>query len=270
MRLLLVSKTTIVKQIFSLICKKLNLELSIQDNSEINDKYDFIILDEEFIDDRFNIIKQSTKKIAAICAEELPFDKSRDFIIPRPFLPTKLEELILEQMEIIKLQDMEEQAQNKIETFENFQSFESAEDDITVPITDYVESLAEDVYLDIEEENDESIVSLSALNDGGILDVSELGKINDILKQEEIQNEINFEQNDWKNINQILDDALDEVREYEFDLNDDIEKEDNSYSIVLEKYDMEELKPLLLKFNEEIITKLSNSQSVDIKFKLKD
>jgi hypothetical protein len=32
-------------------------------------------------------------KLGAISSEELPFDKE-DFIIPRPFLPTKLEEIL--------------------------------------------------------------------------------------------------------------------------------------------------------------------------------
>ena len=91
MNLLLISETAIIEQIFSLVCKKLNIELNITQSTDVEENYDLIIIDQSFIDDKFNIIKQFSKKLGAISSEELPFDKSRDFIIPRPFLPTKLE-----------------------------------------------------------------------------------------------------------------------------------------------------------------------------------
>jgi hypothetical protein len=102
MKLLLVCDVAIILKIFTLMCKKLKIELVTQHHNEVQDKYDIIVLDTPFVDDKFNMIKQFAKKIGAISSEDLSFDKSRDFIIPRPFLPNMLQECLLEQIELIK------------------------------------------------------------------------------------------------------------------------------------------------------------------------
>jgi len=247
MNLLLICETLIIEQIFSLVCKKLNIELTIQKTNDVNEKFDLIVIDQNFIDDKFNIIKQFSKRLGAISSEELPFDKSRDFMIPRPFLPTKLQEILKEQIEIISKEDVSSLHSTSTSS-NNVQDLDDYEEDeeVTVPIiTDYVESLAEDVYLDIEEENDESIVSLASLNNGGILDNNELSKINDILKEEVIHNEVVMNKKDWKDISDIIDDALDEVKEYEFDLDDEPVSSANLLKLILTDYNINELKPLL-------------------------
>lgn len=272
MNLLLICETAIIEQIFSLVCKKLNIDLTITQSNDVNEKFDLIVIDQNFIDDKFNIIKQFSKKLGAISSEELPFDKSRDFIIPRPFLPTKLQEILSEQFEIILKEDIVSKTEENNTSSTYIDENEYAEDeDVTVPIiTDYVESLAEDVYLDIEDENDESIVSIASLDDGGILDNYELSKINDILKEEVIHNEIVMNKNDWKDISDIIDDALDEVKEYEFDLNDSSENKSGLLKLVLSDYNINELKPLLEKLNQETIDKLSHGESIDIRLVLKE
>ncbi len=98
MNLLLICETAIIEHIFTLVCKRLDFNLTVQKTSIVNDKFDLIIVDQTFIDDKFNSFKQLSKKLGAISSEELSFDKSRDFIIPRPFLPTKLEEILIEQL----------------------------------------------------------------------------------------------------------------------------------------------------------------------------
>ena len=134
MNLLLICETVIIEQIFSLVCKKLNIELTIQKTNDVNEKFDLIVIDQNFIDDKFNIIKQFSKKLGAISSEELPFDKSRDFIIPRPFLPTKLQEILKEQIEFISkeevtttsnnnstyVQDLDEYEEDDYEDFDDF------------------------------------------------------------------------------------------------------------------------------------------------------
>ncbi len=273
MNLLLICETAIIEQIFSLVCKKLNLELTITDDTNVKEKYDLIVIDQSFIDDKFNIIKQYSKRLGAISSEELPFDKSRDFIIPRPFLPTKLQEIIKEEIENIKEDEKEatQQFLNSSRTSSNLEDDYFEDDEVTIPITDYVESLADDVYSDIEEDNDESIVSLASLKEGGVLDDNELNKINNILKEEEIQNEVHMDQQDWKDISDIIDDALEEVKEYEFNLDEGQGKSEVlPYKLVLSDYSINELKPFLEKFNQEVIDKLSSGQSVDIRLVLKD
>ena len=278
MTLLLICETAIIEQIFSLVCKKLNIDLIITKSNDVNEKYDLIVIDQNLIDDKFNIIKQFSKKLGAISSEELSFDKSRDFIIPRPFLPTKLQEILKEQFSIINEDDisLKNDEYKNSSTYIDSNVYNTHKDkyeedeEVTVPIiTDYVESLAEDVYLDIEEDNDESIVTLASLNNGGILDNSELSKINDILKEEVIHNEIVMNKNDWKDISDIIDDALDEVKEYEFDLNEPTSNE-NILKLVLSDYNITELKPLLEKFNQDTIDRLSHGESIDIRLVLKD
>jgi len=273
----LICETTIIEQIFTLVCKKLNIDLTITTSNDVNEKYDLIVIDQNFIDDKFNIIKQFSKKLGAISSEELDFDKSRDFIIPRPFLPTKLQNILEEQFQNINEDEKTLNTQeNNTSTYIDSTEYKVDEDlyeedeEVTVPIiTDYVESLAEDVYLDIEESNDESIVTLASLSNGGILDNQELSKINDILKEEVIHNEIVMNKNDWKDISDIIDDALDEVKEYEFDLNE-APSNTNILKLVLSDYNINELKPLLEKFNQDTIDKLSHGESIDIRLVLKE
>ena len=264
MTILLICDAGIIEHIFTLVCKRLHIKLTIQKTNSVNEKFDLIIIDQSFIDDKFNTIKQFSKKLGAISSEELSFDKSRDFIIPRPFLPTKLEEILIEQIEYIK----EEKSKEKELELNRYEE----DEDVFVPITKkYIESLDskntnysdDDLY---EEEDDESIINPSLLNIGGILDHSELSKINNILREDVIQNEINLEKTDWKDIAAIIDDALEEVKEYEFDLTQPPIKH---YNLVLSNFHINELRPLLEKFDQTVIDRLSSGESVDIRLSLK-
>ncbi len=266
MTILLICETAIIEHIFTLVCKKLRVNLTIQKTNSVNDRYDLIIIDQSFIDDKFNTIKQFSKKLGAISSEELSFDKSRDFIIPRPFLPTKLEAILSDQIENIK----EEKEKEKEENSKVFSTNQYEEDEeVIIPITTkYINSLddvSDDDYFD--EEEDESIIDPTLLNIGGILDHSELSKINNILREDVIQNEINLEKNDWKDIAAIIDDALDEVKEYEFDLTQTPIK---PYNLVLSNFHINELRPLLEKFDQTIIDRLSSGESVDVRLSLKE
>ena len=256
MKLLLVCDTNIIKDIFTLICKKLNIELIIQENMALTEQnYDFIVIDQSFIDDKFNTFKQHSKKLGAISSEELPFDKSRDFLIPRPFLPTKLEFILKDEIEDIK----KEESKN----FHTKRSYEELEDtEVTIPVVDYMETLVDDVYNEIEEESDESVVTVASLKEGGVLDRDELSKINSLLFTQ--PNKEDIKENDWKDISDIIDDALDEVKDYEFDFSSD-----SKYEIILTEYKMDELKPLLTKLNQNLIDMLASGEEIDITLKLK-
>ena len=274
MNILLICDTAIIEHIFTLVCKRINVNLTVQKTNIVNEKYDIIIVDQSHIDDKFNVFKQHTKKLGAISSEELSFDKSRDFIVPRPFLPTKLESLILEQMRMIQ-EDEEYEKNRKVENVvPKFDSYDDEDDDFIVPVVDYVKSIDEQPILEDEneefnlDEEDESIISLSKLKSGGVLDSSELTKINDILREDTIQNEINFEKNDWKDINAIIDDALAEVKEYEFDLQQ--APTIKPYNLILSNFNINELRPLLEKFDQSVIDRLSSGETVDVKISLKD
>lgn len=269
-KVLLICDTIIIEHIFALVCKKMNIDLTIQKSTIVNEEYDFIIVDQAFIDDNFNNYKQYTKRLGAISSEELSFSKARDFVIPRPFLPTKLESILNEQIETLYDDELNYSRREAI-----YNKFE--EEDKTFIIQKnslFNDNLAfnnENVKEEIKDEdfelNDESLVNISSLNNGGILDNNELTKINNILREEKIQNEIELEKSDWKDISSIIDDALDEVREYEFDL---VHNDSKIYNLVLNKFDIEELRPFLEKFNQSVINRLVSGEVVDVKISLKE
>ncbi|WP_419770396.1 MAG: hypothetical protein ACNI3C_00965 [Candidatus Marinarcus sp.] len=254
MKLLLISRTAIIVKIFTLICKKLDIELTVQMDNNVDQQMDIIVIDNEYIDERFNALKPFTKKLGAIVAEELPFDKSRDFIIPRPFLPAQLQEILQDQMNIIHTDAENAKKEAKRYNYSN-----------TEDVVDYIDSLADDIAEDIENENDESVVTFASLKKGGILDRKELDKIQNLLNIEPTVNEIEMNDEDWLDLSEIIDKALDEVKDYEFDL-----KYDEPITLVLSKFNMDELKPLLLKLNQNSIDKLTSGGSINLELKLKD
>lgn len=277
MRLLLISEVAIVEHVFTLICKRLNIVLEVQQKSVVNGEFDFIVLDQAYIDDNFNSYKQYTKKLGAITSEELSFSKSRDFIIPRPFLPNQLENILKEQVEHLKDEELRNKRASYVQNSEEDESFLVSYEEIKKEQELLRGNLKkESPFVNIDkidfneyeiEDEDESLVSINNSKNGGILDTNELTKINGILREERIQNEINTDRNDWKDINLIIDEALDEVREYEFEIQKTTEE---AYNLILNKYSIEELKPFLEKFNQDIINKLVSGQTVDVRISLKD
>ena len=245
MNLLLICDTPIINRIFTLICTRANIELNIVDHTDIKESYDLMIVDEKFIDEDFNIIKQYTKRLGAITNQEMSFNLSKDFIIPRPFLPNKLLNILEKEIELINNLDV-----TKIE--------------------DHEEVIVDDIPLvNNESSSDESIIEPSNIRNGGVLDFSEISKINDIL-EEDIIEESSISNNDWDEISEIVDDALNEVEKYEFDLYNSYSKKDKSnYEIELSKYNIDELRPLFQKLDQNIIDSLSNGKKVDISLVLK-
>jgi hypothetical protein len=239
------------------MCKKLKIELVTQHHNEVQDKYDIIVLDTPFVDDKFNMIKQFAKKIGAISSEDLSFDKSRDFIIPRPFLPNMLQECLLEQIELIK----EEAKLQNARPYTNENSVKKSQED------EEMDLLAQYVAHDIEDENDESIVNIASFNQGGVLDRQELGKIKSMLETEPKVNEVHMNEEDWLDLSEIIDKALLEVKDYEFDMSG---TQQDSIRLELSKFTMEELTPLLLKLDQNSIDKLTSGGSINLELKLKD
>ncbi|NAZ72145.1 hypothetical protein GL180_20815, partial [Vibrio toranzoniae] len=94
-----------------------------------------------------------------------------------------------------------------------------------------------------------------------VLDNTELNKINTILED----TSTTIKEEDWKDISQIIDEALDEVKDYEFELN-----EEEQYHLILSKFKIDDLKQLLTKLNQDLVDKLSRGETIDIKISLKD
>lgn len=269
MKILLICDTAIIEHIFILVCKRIKVDLIVQKTTSVNKKYDLIIVDQPFIDNKFNKIKTLTARLGAISSEELSFEKQRDFLIPRPFLPTKLEAILKEQIELTAHEIKDNKSLSKFISTE--------EEDFVLPVVDFINdslddsedfdnyddlSFVDDMVDDMVDENeDESIISLSALQKGGVLDNLELNKINTILKDD--KKDINTD-TDWKDISEIIDEALDEVKDYEFSL------DNNKYHLVLNRFKIDELKPLLTKLDQNLIDRLASGESVDINISIKE
>lgn len=261
MTLLLVSKTSMAIQIFKLVAKKLDLDIEIKDIVEIEKSYDIIVIDSEFIDDDFNKNKRFSKKLGAISKEELTFDKSKDFLIPRPFLPSQLESILKLQIEALNKQD---------DSSSYYHEEESEIAEIT-PALDYIETLANDVAKDIEDDRDidedESIVKYEKNQGDSILDKNELSKIKDILnnsaKVAEYDDTSELTDEDWLDLSQIIDNAIDEMKGFDFGKSEVV-------NLILKEHNIENLKPLFYTIDQSIVDRLTRGEEVTMRIKLKE
>ena len=256
MKLLLLSKTPIIIQIFKLICVKLELEYKNDISKKIQEKYDLIVLDEEYIVKDFSHIKQYARRIGIISKDKLSTDTASDFEITRPFLPKQLNDILEEQIVFLKNEVLEEIKQEE----------ENMKDESLVNIDElnsYVDSIADYIVDDIDNDNDESIVSFSSLNEGGVLDSSELSKINQILLDSSVEDAYELDQREWKDLSDVIDEALNEVKEYEFS------DSNKSIDLILNQYNLDELSPLFSIVDQSINDRLTRGESIDIRLSLK-
>jgi len=270
--LILVSRKPIVIQIFTLVCKKLNIRLEVLNEVQIDHKVDIIVIDNDFIDDRFDIVKSYAKIMGAISKEELPFGSANDFIIPVPFLPSSLEQILEKQIEVLKKRNNSKMYISNVEVEENNyreEEFDEVPSNETEPAVEYLESLADDIALDIEEESDDSIVALAALNNGGILDTKELSNIQNIMTSTSNVEKKDFDpekvEDEWMDLSSIIDQAIDEVNT----VSEIYSKFDNKpIKVLLNNFELEELTPLLNKLDQDIIDSLTDGYEINLQIKL--
>ncbi|MCK5110091.1 MAG: hypothetical protein KAQ94_01130 [Arcobacteraceae bacterium] len=262
MTLLLISKTAIIKQIFNLVSTKLNIELTTLDICVVNKNYDLIIVEDVCLDDSFPT-SDYTKSFGIITKEDI--DNLGDFVIPKPFLPSALLSILQKQIQLIKIPHSEV---NKCSPTK-----EKGEDTEITDSLEFIETLADDICDEIVEESDESIVEGAFVKEGGILDSKELSKIQNMLDYDTaIDESINISSNnddsinnddekDWIDLSNIIDKAIDEAREYKFD-------EDEPIKLMLNKYSMNEISPLLNKLGQNIVDELTNGKEITLKLKV--
>ena len=278
--LVLVSKTPIVIQIFNLISKKLHIELEVISNALLDHKVDIVVVEKAMVDDNFNSLKTQCKLIGTISNEPMPFELANDFLIPNPFLPSTLQELLL-----VQLKEIEKRANAKVyatkidnasvvlepEIDESIvEKLPNTEADIAL---DYIDSLASNIAHDVKEDMDDSIVHISSVEKtlGGILDQNELSKIEDIIDYsapslENITETKDIDDNEqWMDLSSIIDKAIDELN-----------TTDNLYDkfatkpirLLLNDYSMNELKPLFELLNQDIIDAIADGQEILLQLKL--
>lgn len=267
--LILVSRKPIVIQIFTLVCKKLNIQLEILNEAQIDHKVDILVIDNEFIDDRFNILKSYTKLMGAISKEELPFGSANDFRIPLPFLPSSLEQILDEQLQVLNKRNNSKMYISNVEV-EDKEEIEVDDSKEVEPAVEYLESLADDIANEVEEEDvDDSIISFAGLNQGGVLDNRELSNIKNLMTPYPENNREHSEDekvdNEWMDLSAIIDKAIDEVNA----VNEMYSKFDNKpIKVLLNNFELEELTPLLNKLDQDIIDSLTDGYEINLQIKL--
>ena len=279
--LVLVSKTPIVIQIFNLIAKKLHLELEVISSVELDHKVDIVVVEKSMVDDNFNSLKTQCKLIGTISNDPMPFELANDFLIPNPFLPSTLQELLE-----VQIQELEKRAKAKVYATKIDHINEPIEDDTTevsleqLPnneadiALDYIDSLASNIAHDVKEDIDDSIVHISSVEKtlGGVLDQHELSKLEDIIdystpKLENVANDDTSTDDDeqWMDLSSIIDKAIDELNTTD-KLYDKLEIK--PIKLLLNDYSMNELKPLFELLNQDIIDAIADGQEIILQLKL--
>ncbi len=284
--IILVTKESVIIKIFSLICGKYNYNLTVTDTNYINQTADFIIVDQPFIDDHFNLIKQYSKRLGAITNEDLPFEKAKDFVINRPFLPTQLENILAEQIKIIEERELHNKQHSSYAQNKDYDLDTEIDDPMNDPSIVYLNDLADEIAGTIndvhDEEDDESIIKLDPFeyeekskSSKTVLDTEELSKIQKMLKSnEDLFKKINItsaqdlSKEDWQDLAHIIDKAIDDVKEYEF--THDVNEESKTIELTLNQFAMNELRPLLERLDQNIIDHLTEGHDVNLHIKLKD
>ncbi len=254
----LVSNTEIINKIFTLISNKLMIHLKIYKSIEhIEKNLDLIIVDDYFIND--NIIKlRSFCDTLVVLKNDNSSENGFDFIIEKPFLPSTLS-LNLEK--ILKNID-EDSLNNQIV----YKTEEPTHDEITDDLAKFIDSLA---YENDDEEStynsDDLTVKKEQLGHGGVLDKDELSKLFDMINDDKPDDYFkNIEKdNDWVELSDIIDKAINDVSSYEF-------KENKPIKLILNKYSIDELAPLLKRLNQNVIDSLTDGNEITLQLRLEN
>jgi len=288
--LILISTTPMVIKIFKLVSKKLDINLEVLSEAQIDHKVDIIVVDKNLIDDRFSILKTYSKQIGAITNEVLPFDMANDFTIPLPFLPSALQTILSDRIKILSEQDRAKTYVSNIDTHSPSQSLEEIrninnslevdEENKVETAIGYLDELADSITTDIDDDEDEEdgIIKMDSIYDevdGGILDTNELSSLKEIINvkdnsssknqnKEYIENE-QEEQKDWLDLSSIIDTAINELN-----TTDTLE---NRYSgseveILVNDHSLTKLTPLLNMLDQDIINQLIEGKLINIKLRL--
>jgi hypothetical protein len=214
------TQTPIIKQIFNLVTSKLNLELTVLDVNIVSGQFDIIIIEDILWDDKFPL-KSYANKLGVISKNQNYFKSKVDFLLSKPFLPSDLLDTITKQIDAITSKR---------------------------PTEVLVENISDE---------DESVVQNDFVNDGGILDSSELLKIQDLL----LDDKMNDDADDWIELSKIIDQAMDEIDDCQFDVNAPVK-------LVLNEYSISDMSGLLNKLDQDVVDALMAGEEITLKLKV--
>ena len=251
----LITNTDIIKQIFTLVCNKLSLNLEIH-SDDININKTDILIYEDIKYEKDNIIRyKSMCESLAVIAKQRVYEYEGAFLIQKPFLPSQLVNYISELVDSLKIKtQVQTQNVSKIEDM-------SGEVDDLVDFIDSIDEFKDESYSDEEDIE----IKASDLGHGGVLDQKELDKLHDIISDNDANRieDIGLETNndDWLELNDIIDDVID-------DIGDENIQDEDELLLVLNKFTMDELAPLLNKLDQDSIDKLSTGTDLKITLRL--
>jgi hypothetical protein len=246
----LVTDNNIISKIFTLVSKRLSLDIDIYTHDEISQEYNFIVVDNDIAID-IKKIDSFTKKLILL-SQQNTHNTFYDYVIKKPFLPSDL---------FSRLEEIIQNNNSKIKTENNKQTLESSRvDEKTHDLEKLVNSVVHS--LGDEECEDDIVIDKNTLGLGGILDNDELRKLGSILDDSSTTySQKKKEDEEWIELSQIVDCAIDEL---EILANNEIKP----INLQINKQNIEEVRPLLRKLNQEIIDALVDGQEITLKLRL--
>ena len=254
----LVSTTNIINQIFRLVSKKLALELTIYDSIETINPSDILILDSQFNTDSVATFKTICKKLVLLSTTD-EIDINFDAQIKKPFLPSQLQQFLekITKEDIPKVDTTSADITNNDE-LEDLVAFVDAIPDDTITQD------SEDEYCGVLPNTEDIVINKEDLGSGGVLDTTELSKLHELINDEVNKiddNEVHLSDDDFVELSDLIDKAIDDINDYDFEENKPI-------TLILNRYSMEELSPLFKKLNQNIIDNLVDGKEISLQLKL--
>ena len=259
----LLSNTPIINKIFTLISNKLMVHLKIYTSADdVTKDIDLIVVDDSFLDE--NIIKlRSFCDTLVLLKNNNSKEDGFDFIIEKPFLPSTLS-ANLEKI-LISVDEKINNKKNEItKTQKVYATDEPTHEEITDDLAKFIDSLVNEV----DEENsnsDDLTVKKEQLGHGGVLDKDELSKLYDMINDDTSDSYLKNVQkeDDWIELSDIIDQAIDDVSTYQF-------KDNQPIKLILNQYSIEELAPLLKKLNQNVIDRLTEGNEITLQLRLEN
>ncbi|BCD60800.1 MULTISPECIES: hypothetical protein [unclassified Nitratiruptor] len=212
MKLLLINNNPVVNRMMNIGVPKAGYELeSIENVNEIpSGTYEVVIIDDDLYDENLlELIKEKIdyKKIGIIASNAKNFEDQFDFVLPKPFLPTDLVELLrkvqqeimhtgeqeqeapLSEEEVLEAQTSEEEKPEEVSVEEEVQEEKPAEESMQgeeevseIPTIQPVER--EEPLVEVEEEEEEPPFVEETMEKSGVLDEEEVKKVSELLEEE--------------------------------------------------------------------------------------
>lgn len=251
----LISNTPIINKIFTLISNKLMVHLKIYTAiDDVEKNIDLVVVDDIFLEE--NIIKlKSFCNTLVLLKDDSSDENGFDFIIEKPFLPSTLS-INLEKI----LKSVDENNLNKQQVYT---SEEPTNEEITDDLAKFIDTLVSEIDEESSFNSDDLTVKKEQLGHGGVLDKEELSKLFDMINDDKPDNYFkNIEkEDDWIELSDIIDRAIDDVSTYAF-------KENQPIKLILNQYSIEELAPLLKKLDQNIIDRLTDGNEITLQLRL--